>query len=1076
MKRTGRILSCVVLIAMFMVSIAAAQDHQQIQQGQGETPADKNNPAMFRKNVSKTPEMASAKAKLDIMPMWFPAYKADDTATEVEYYDSLGNPIRIASEAKPLVIVYTDVTYESEDGEEYADIFVAVSRDDGNTWKRKNISRMADRSSFTLDDGQGQEYFGHCKKPVMQVKGNKIFVAWSSKYAKGGKPRYAIKTDDEYPYDDPYYEEDIWGISGHQGSHDYAEDDFPDVGEIPYSAVWTVRGIVATQNDVNNGLGRFVGDIVWFKPERLTSGRRDAYQLFVGGAENAGFSVIWQEDPDGIRPGKGVGPGEGWSGATTNHKTDIWYSFITAHDFAVVDANFVAGGDPEHDNEDFKGRPKALVPMSLPVRISDNDVVNTENLKVELGENGYPITDEYGNWKPIEDEEENVKGSHAYGYKIDGLCADFYEFTNQQGEQKLVCITEDGRLLDGDTGASRPNIFLQPYTNSSGETSAWAIVGYEETKGLGAGPPEDHTGTGEKPQDGSGTGNDMYVPDEGKNVIYHSFDFQKPDRVSAGNILNFPATDETGAPLYLVDEEGTPILDYKGDQILAYENARRPRFILQGKGMMGASKTVMVVLYKQGEEGMGRPSDIFMRRCVATNPGNPYAFANFTDELQNVSAITAVETWINPDRDENAKGDGVKVVKWEQTEANLEDQSWTVSYDDARAHRGAIRGDFLVIGYSWTPNWAATRNYHDKYDFYIRRSFDGGQTWTTDPADVNEVCHTDIYMDPDAPDGEKHYEVETCYAPGVFEPARNVSLLTNNKETVIEPRIVGVPGTIKKDGAWTGIPEDEQNPNVFYVSYGLAANDDTHAPTDLFWSVSRDRGQTLKWVEKTINPESSGNNAGETVEIWDWLAKDNDDEEGEAQLRMTPNGERFYAVWLREGDDGSDIWFRRIMDESFPTNVSDVTIFQAQELDDAQWTIDLLALEVGDSIFYDITVTNVFDEIMGLTLTDELDALVSFESASLDDIYDPVTHTLVYETELEAEASLTLSFEVLITDIAELGDTIENFVTITWSNGLEKWSNTVVAEVVPEPATLLLIVTGLFGVFALARKRRGMKK
>ena len=49
-------------------------------------------------------------------------------------------------------------------------------------------------------------------------------------------------------------------------------------------------------------------------------------------------------------------------------------------------------------------------------------------------------------------------------------------------------------------------------------------------------------------------------------------------------------------------------------------------------------------------------------------------------------------------------------------------------------------------------------------------------------------------------------------------------------------------------------------------------------------------------------------------------------------------------------------------------------------------------------------------------------------------------HSLFYETELEAEASLTLSFEVLITDIAELGDTIENFVTITWSNGLEKWS------------------------------------
>ena len=34
------------------------------------------------------------------------------------------------------------------------------------------------------------------------------------------------------------------------------------------------------------------------------------------------------------------------------------------------------------------------------------------------------------------------------------------------------------------------------------------------------------------------------------------------------------------------------------------------------------------------------------------------------------------------------------------------------------------------MGYSYTPNWAASRNGNDTYDFYIRRSFDGGQTWT----------------------------------------------------------------------------------------------------------------------------------------------------------------------------------------------------------------------------------------------------------------------------------------------------------------------------------------------------------
>jgi len=37
---------------------------------------------------------------------------------------------------------------------------------------------------------------------------------------------------------------------------------------------------------------------------------------------------------------------------------------------------------------------------------------------------------------------------------------------------------------------------------------------------------------------------------------------------------------------------------------------------------------------------------------------------------------------------------------------------------------------------------------------------------------------------------------------------------------------------------------------------------------------------------------------------------------------MTPDGSRFYATWLEEGADGSDILFRRIMSPAFPVNVA----------------------------------------------------------------------------------------------------------------------------------------------------------
>ena len=68
----------------------------------------------------------------------------------------------------------------------------------------------------------------------------------------------------------------------------------------------------------------------------------------------------------------------------------------------------------------------------------------------------------------------------------------------------------------------------------------------------------------------------------------------------------------------------------------------------------------------------------------------------------------------------------------------------TNPYDDARAHRGQIRGDFVVMGYSYTPNWAAARNGNDKYDFFVRRSFDGGADLDHGPrqADGREHCYT----------------------------------------------------------------------------------------------------------------------------------------------------------------------------------------------------------------------------------------------------------------------------------------------------------------------------------------------
>jgi hypothetical protein len=71
---------------------------------------------MFRKNVAKTPEMSSSKSKLNLMARWFPALRANNEPTVIEYYDETGALIRTADVAKPIVVAYTDAVPETGGG------------------------------------------------------------------------------------------------------------------------------------------------------------------------------------------------------------------------------------------------------------------------------------------------------------------------------------------------------------------------------------------------------------------------------------------------------------------------------------------------------------------------------------------------------------------------------------------------------------------------------------------------------------------------------------------------------------------------------------------------------------------------------------------------------------------------------------------------------------------------------------------------------------------------------------------------------------------------------------------------
>ncbi len=879
---------------------------------------------LMKKNISKTPDMKSDKAKIEIMPVYVEAMTSDDTPTEVVYHDEDDKIFETRDVAKPIVVSYLDEV----GGTGAFDVFVAVSRDDGDTWKRRNVSKTADKSSL-------MGYPGESWKPMLKVKDNKIFVAWTDKYCLGGRPGYAITVCPEgepnceicrdtadgeictadYPGDDAYWQDDIFGVGGPQRSVIY--EDYPAMGEVPYSCVWTSRGVVETD-----------GNIQWFKPEKLTSGRRDAFQIFAGAGTDVAFAIVWQEDPKGLMPGEGDGPGEGWSGANTNNKADVWYSYITLSDFAKVDTDYPATGP--HGDEDIvdtdpelAGRIKALVPMSLPVRISDNEVCSLENMDPAGGHGDHDFDGEGEGTHRYCGTIEDIGTADAPGFNP--LCSYTVEKANPKGEIHHVCVTADGRLLDGNTGSSRPNIFLQPYKPTNGPKSAWVIIGYEESKGVGS-PPE-----GEHDDDGCGGGDDYmpewpvvtsdepdedrYKPDMGKNVIYHSFDLTKPETVAGGGIINQPETDADSNPVYLVDEFGARLLDWKDEPQLAYENARRVRFITQPKSKKGVSGTVLVALYREGEEGSGKPADIFMRRMKAPSTGNPYAFGNFLPGAENLSSVEPTRTFRDPFDLEKP----IKMLRWTWSDANLTDSSAKNPFSDARAHRGALNGDDLLIGYSWTPNWGRKAN--DKYDFYIRRSFDGGQAWTTDPMDTaTAIEHNVVFRVPviDEINQEVTWDEEvvtTPYGPGDAEPPRNVSNLRNNRISVLEPRLVKTPGTIKNpDGTATDYTEDIWDKSVYQLAYGLEFNQNTlpdgveypKLPLDIYYSQTVDKGQRYQSV--IVTPQGG---SGKPEEGWNPLAKDKP-QQGAAQLRQTPDGSRMYGIWLEEGDKGSDIIFRRV--------------------------------------------------------------------------------------------------------------------------------------------------------------------
>jgi hypothetical protein len=1030
---------------------------------------------LVRKSMSQEPEPSvpgyvdeAEHAFIGMMKFYVPAQAANGTLTPIDYLNVDEALVETREYAKPLVSVFINGPAEFVEGLGFVghgkrDAFAAVSLDDGTTWKKTNLSESSDltssdviRTDIPLFADTDYAYPGDVVNVFHSIMGNKVLVAWPSRFCDAGQPNYSLDTTEPTPEQearragiaaylgidlataspDDLYLIDMYGVGGNQGFVDYAEDKFEmnwPVGVVPFNCLWTARGVL------NDGDDPRTTDVVeesfmrWFKAERITSGVRDVNRIETVCVAGAGCAITWQEDPEGLRPGQGEGPGEGWSGAVANSQTDVWYSYIDAEDFDVVqDPAYADGSVPmtlanyelAAAASDITQKPKPFVPFAMPMRMTDNAKCNVANPKP------------YCNGSAISANFPDLPNPLDFGMK--DMCAAVIQIpTGPQDELTDVCVTDDGLTLVGNTAATRPRLGLYGYdsTNKVKDAvidSAFAVVVAEEDKGLGAfGFTAD--GVACDPDLNPDT---CIAFDEGKNIRYFSFSMSLMDTVGGktqdsllanlthpGNLLNQPEVDWQTGEFYPV-RNTIDMWDFGAYNFDIYntEIARRGSLLAQDiyKVHKDTSKAVggLIALptWKQGIMNQGGPADVMTRRIIIpknwklTKNGNPYAFRNMAcgnwayadgsnpyypegvclDSAINLSG-TIPDTCIDsstgaaiacPQVDLNQgttfgvgdtnpilqglvqqESNTTKVLTWHSCPASftnvsasdgtvlyncendlrtdastLADQSWYNPLDLAKGHRGFLDGDMVMMLYAWSPNWRLNAVGNDRYELYIRRSFDGAATWTTlpkdykywDPNDKNKyggdgtvTCETFRSSESQASGDLIEPRVCNSYAAGAAEQPRNVTQLKAMSITTLDPRfaITGAPQGVSNTANPFGTVvdpygEDVRDPSRYFVVYETGDNTTTAygepEPDDLFYSRAVNFGDDYQvWAEEddltVCYPSDPHDNEVPEELIGSGFCNEFDQvdqgtqglQASEASLTANPGGQFLYSVWAQ---------------------------------------------------------------------------------------------------------------------------------------------------------------------------------
>jgi hypothetical protein len=254
---------------------------------------------------------------------------------------------------------------------------------------------------------------------------------------------------------------------------------------------------------------------------------------------------------------------------------------------------------------------------------------------------------------------------------------------------------------------------------------------------------------------------------------------------------------------------------------------------------------------------------------------------------------------------------------------DLDDQSWENPWDLSKGHRGFMYGDFIMQMYAWSPNWEANILAHDNYNLYVRRSFDGGVTWTTYPGAVSlpegAVIPDTVVADGSmscewygVPGALTEYPACFTYAAGEYEQARNLSQIIGTHDTVLDPRFTGTDPSFLGDIVLMMVdgelvegdilyPDDQVNPSVFFATYeeGDTApilEGEEGDPMDMYYSRAINFGDEYELADENFDGIADVDATDGEWELFDKLEW-HELQAAEAALKANPGGTLFYAIW-----------------------------------------------------------------------------------------------------------------------------------------------------------------------------------